>query len=235
VSDAELERIRKEYRVRDAGKTSPYRWDNPGYIVYMQALEREVLRGLSDAGVGLDGARVLDVGCGTAYLLHRLREYGAGECHGIDLLEDRIADGHRRYPGLVLHVGSATDLPFDDGYFDLVTQFTCLSSILDDDVRSKATHEMLRVTSGWLLSVDMRSGGVPHHGTPTVGLDDQELIRLFGEPALLRRVLPRFDLIQRTGRHDLLGRALGTLKPLRSYYLGLWKVRPQRGHTVDAH
>src|SRR5438874_13325412 len=127
----------------------------------MQALERALLRALADAGVGLEGARVLDVGCGSGYFLHRFREYGAGECHGIDLVEERIAAGRDRYPTLDLRVGSATDLPFADGEFDLVTQFTCLSSILDADVRLAAAREMRRVAGGWVLSFDMRGLRLP--------------------------------------------------------------------------
>ena len=134
MSDAELERIREAYRKRDAAGGSPYRWDNPGYVIYMQSLERGLLRGFADAGVHLEGFRVLDIGCGSGYFLNRLRDYGAGECHGIDLMENRIADARERYPALEWQVGSATDLSFEDGAFDLVTQFTCLSSILDDEV-----------------------------------------------------------------------------------------------------
>ena len=111
----------------------------------MQSVERSLLRALAAAGVPLAGARVLDVGCGTGYFLHRLRDYGAGECHGIDLLEERVAEGRERYPALELQVGNAAELPFADGEFDLVTQFTCLSSILDDDVRLAAAQEMRRV------------------------------------------------------------------------------------------
>ena len=38
MSDAELDRIRTEYRARDAATDTPYRWDNPSYVSYMQAL-----------------------------------------------------------------------------------------------------------------------------------------------------------------------------------------------------
>ena len=229
MSDAELDRIRTEYRARDAASDSPYRWDNPGYVSYVQGLERSLLRAFDDAGVSLADTRVLDVGCGSGYFLNRLREYGAKEAHGIDLMEDRVAEGRKRYPALQLHIGSATDLPFEDGEFDLVTQFTCLSSILDDDVRLVAAREMQRVAGGWLLSFDMRGlrrpGARPAAGTPTVPLDEQELRRLFGEPVLVRRTSLAFEVSELTGRHDLVARALGALPFLRSHLLGIWRRR----------
>jgi ubiquinone/menaquinone biosynthesis C-methylase UbiE len=172
----------------------------------------------------LAGARVLDVGCGSGYFLQRLHEYGAADCHGIDLMEDRIARGRELYPTLELQVGSATELPFPDGRFDLVAQFTCLSSILDDGVRLEAAREMRRVAAGgWILSWDMRR--VRRRGpTPTVELHEQELRRLFGEPALLRRAALRFELTQLVRGHSVLTAALAALPPLRSHFLGLWRV-----------
>jgi SAM-dependent methyltransferase len=233
VSDAELERIRTAYQARDASGDNPYRWDNPGYVTFMQLVERALLRAFDDAGVQLAGARVLDVGCGGGYFLHRLQEYGAGECHGIDLMENRVEEGRRRYPTLNLRVGSATDLPFGDGEFDLVTQFTCISSIVDAEVRLTVAHEMRRVAGGgWLLSFDMRGKRRPtarraSTGTPTVAIDEAELRRLFGEPMLLRRAALAFELAQFAGRHTMLATALGALRPLRSHLLGLWRLGPE--------
>ena len=224
MSERELERIRTEYAARDAATETPYRWDNPGYVSYLQSVERALLRGLADAGVALFGLRVLDVGCGTGYFLHRLREYGAGECHGIDLLDNRIAVARRSYPALEWHVGSATELPFDDGEFDLVAQFACLSSIVDRDARATSAREMRRVAGpGWVLSFDLLRPSRPRSGaTPTVGLNRGELRALFGEPRLLRRVALRFDLAQLAGRHALVAQLLELAPPLRSHLLGLW-------------
>jgi SAM-dependent methyltransferase len=223
VSDTELDRIRAAYRERDAAAETPYRWDNPGYVTYMQGVERALLRGFSDAGLTFHGARVLDVGCGSGYFLHRLHEYGASECHGVDLLDSRIAKGRERYPALRLQVASATALPFKDGEFDLVTQFTCLSSILDPDTQSAVALEMRRVAAGGsILSFDMRRGR-SSGGTPAVGLETRELKVLFGEPTLLRRVTLRFDLAQQLGRHALIAETLTLVPQLRSHLLGLWR------------
>jgi SAM-dependent methyltransferase len=230
VTEHELERIRAAYEARDAAALTPYRWDNPGYVTYMQIVERALLRAFRAARVRLEGARVLDVGAGSGYFLHRLKEYGAGECHGIDLMESRVASGRERYPALHFHVGSATELPFQDGEFDLVSQFTCLSSILDDDVRLAVAREMRRVSRGWILSFDMRDLKLPalrprrEGATPTVGLNERELRRLFGEPELMRPVALPFELAQLLGRFPAAVTGLAALPPLRSHVVGLWRT-----------
>ena len=78
MTDVELDRIREAYRARDAARGSPYRWDNPGYVAYMHRAPSAPRSGVVDAQVPFAGAKVLDVGCGSGYFLHRLREYGAG-------------------------------------------------------------------------------------------------------------------------------------------------------------
>jgi SAM-dependent methyltransferase len=226
--EAELERARSAYRARDAAGATPYRWDNPGYVGYMQSVERALLAAFREAAVPLAGARTLDVGCGSGYFLHRLREYGAGECVGIDLLEERIAAARERYPALDFRVGNAAALPFADGSFELVTQFGCLSSIVEDDVRLSAAREMSRVAAGgWVLSFDLRSPPSTARAagaTPTVALDRNELRRLFGEPSVLRGAGLRFDLAQALGRRAVPAALLAALPPLRGSLLGLWRV-----------
>src|SRR5688500_18848883 len=85
---SELDRIREAYRERDASQDrSQYSWLRPPFARYMLDMEWELLRGARRAGVPLEGARVLDIGCGTGYHVHRLLDLGAAAGAGIDLME----------------------------------------------------------------------------------------------------------------------------------------------------
>lgn len=70
------------------------------------------------------GAHVLDLGCGIGGTARLLASGSAGRVAGIDLTPSYVATGQalNRELGLAeridLHVGSAVDLPFDDGSFD---------------------------------------------------------------------------------------------------------------------
>jgi ubiquinone/menaquinone biosynthesis C-methylase UbiE len=159
----EAERIKEEYRRRDAAAMaggSP--WLDPIYRLQLQELESALLAAIAAAGVPLAGARALEVGCGSGYYLNRLLDYGAATGAGIDLVEDRIATARERYPRLELVAGDASALPWPDASFGLVTQFTCLSSVLDRDVRAAIAAEMWRVVApgGAIVSSDIR----PPHG-----------------------------------------------------------------------
>ena len=235
----ELARAAAAYRERDAApKTTLYSWDSPAYVLFMQRLERELLSALTVARVDLPSTRVLDVGCGFGYFLNRLVDYGACAASGIDLMEDRIAAARHRFPALDLHAGSATELPFTDGSFDLVTQFTCLSSCMDAGVRASIAAEMWRVVrpGGVVLSFDMapvapaarRVAAIARRLRPglAVGvtqvepLPPAELARLFPGEVLVRRV-PTLDfgLTQRIAGRPLLTELLSLVPSLRTHLL----------------
>ena len=175
MSDAELERIRAAYAERDAAGAASSAWLDRPYRERMQELEGALLEGLAGAGVDPTGARVLEVGCGSGYFLSRFLDYGAAHAAGIDLMEHRIAQARERDPRLELVAGDAARLPWEDGSFDLVTQFTCLSSVLDAELRRAIAAEMWRVLrpGGALVSYDMT-------GTPVA-------VRAFRRAAALRR------------------------------------------------
>jgi SAM-dependent methyltransferase len=109
--------------------------------ILLQFLDRYIGR---NAG---GGRRILDVGCGTGTMLGYLASYGKAQ--GVDIDEEAVGYCHER--GLVdVSLGEATNLPFDDAAFDLVTALDVVEH-LDDD--AAAFREMGRVLSpgGYLL------------------------------------------------------------------------------------
>lgn len=93
------------------------------------------------AAGGRTGLSILDCGCGTGYNLAMLRRYGRAA--GIDLTFSGLAYGAARGERQVAQA-SATELPFRDGAFDLVTSFDVLYGLPDDAERA-ALDEMGRV------------------------------------------------------------------------------------------
>lgn len=239
---AEADRIRSAYLRRDAsGAPSPYHFLNPGYCFYMQLLEAGVLRALRTAPVDLRSAHVLEVGCGSGYFVHRMSEYGAASVVGIDLMPERIDAARRRYPGLTFETANATELPFGDAEFDLVTQFTCFSSVLDPGMRAAIGGEIWRVLKpgGAVLSYDLRPGSIAIRGlrwlgrrrrgedempmpTPTLGIPRDELARMFPQAELsYESVGLAFGLCGIAERSQLAALLLAGIPGLREHAIGL--------------
>jgi 2-polyprenyl-3-methyl-5-hydroxy-6-metoxy-1,4-benzoquinol methylase len=83
------------------------------------ASRTRAILGYLDRYVGPDGPnrRILDVGCGAGNMMHHLSHYG--QVVGVDLYSKPLEVARQR--GLDVQEGSADDLPFDDGTFDVVT------------------------------------------------------------------------------------------------------------------
>ncbi len=62
---------------------------------------------------GLDGRRLLDVGCGTGLVLRLARERGAS-VHGVDVVPGMLALAAEAEPSAELHLGDLQFLPFPD-------------------------------------------------------------------------------------------------------------------------
>ena len=74
----------------------------------------------------LDGASVLDVGCGVGKALAAAAQAGAGSLAGIDVAPRMIENAKARLPGADLRVSGAAPLPFDDASFDAVLSIESL-------------------------------------------------------------------------------------------------------------
>jgi SAM-dependent methyltransferase len=124
--------------------------DNRSYYdtfahTYEDQRHRGYHRFLDDAEVALverhaAGRDVLEVGCGTGLILHRLAAV-ARRAVGVDLSPGMLEVARQR--GLDVHEANATGLPFEDATFDVSCSFKVLAHV--EDIRA-ALAEMARVT-----------------------------------------------------------------------------------------
>ena len=146
----EEERIRKVYekRYKPEKVKGIYSFFNSASLFISHQREKRLINLLKKYGfVQLGNKKILDVGCGYGGVLRKFINYGAmpENLYGIDLLPDRIEMAKKLSPHINFYLGSATELPFEDNFFDIVMQFTVFTSILDYSVKQKVAQEMLRV------------------------------------------------------------------------------------------
>ena len=101
-----------------------------------------------------DGDRVLDVACGTGVVANRVNSVSRRLCTitGIDLNEGMLTVA-RSNPQIEWRQGSATELPFEEGEFDVVL---CQQGLQYFPDRSAAMREMARVLApGGRLAVSV--------------------------------------------------------------------------------
>ncbi|EFL50874.1 Methyltransferase type 11 [Solidesulfovibrio fructosivorans JJ]] len=91
------------------------------------------------------GSRVLDVGCGKAFLLYELTQAVPGlDVAGIDISQYAL-DTAKEEIRDCLQVADANSLPFEDNSFDLVISLNTLHNLFCPDLY-KALKEMERVS-----------------------------------------------------------------------------------------
>jgi SAM-dependent methyltransferase len=79
--------------------------------------------------VNLEGARILDVGCGIGTYVRRLRELSE-HVYGIDVDEQRVRRGSLSLPNLALAAGE--HMPFPNDSFDAILLHEVIEHVSDD-------------------------------------------------------------------------------------------------------
>jgi ubiquinone/menaquinone biosynthesis C-methylase UbiE len=179
----DISRLRQEYTDRDrrlAG-SDVYSWLNMANLFAIHQRQRVVLAAFKHYGfMDLANIRVLEIGCGAGGVLKEFLSFGTTPCnlYGVDLLSDRLALARSSLPGSAFLNADGQSLPFAGNAFDIVIQFTAISSILDDRIRRNICKDMLRAIKkdGLLLSYDFWLNPTNRQ---TRGIRPAEIRRLF--------------------------------------------------------
>lgn len=109
---------------------------------------------------GLYFNTILDVGSQRGSFLWKLKDELEKDVHSIDISE-RYYDVHNKVLNKNAHLGSVTELPFNDNSFDVITCLEVLEHVPDT---KKVISELLRVASKYIiLSVPSKEDSNPEH------------------------------------------------------------------------
>ena len=227
--DIEATRIREAYGRRQKSPKGRYSFFDPSHVLLIQERDSEILAMLSHFGVeSLDAKKILEIGCGTGYLLRAFLQWGAlpENVFGLDLLKERIDLARKLCPQEVrLECGNAAALDFPDGSFDLVVQSVVFSSILDPEMRQQIAREMLRVLSpgGIVIWYDFFVDNPRNQDVR--GVSRSEIRKLFpGCQIHLRRITLAPPIGRLVGPYSpFMYMLLSETKILCTHYLGLIK------------
>jgi ubiquinone/menaquinone biosynthesis C-methylase UbiE len=90
----------------------------------------KVRRNLLEVADRAGTARLLDIGCGTGFVIGLIGDTFS-EIHGIDPTPAMLERVDLARGNITLHEGVAETLPFNDGYFDVVTAYSVLHHLAD--------------------------------------------------------------------------------------------------------
>ena len=98
-------------------------------------------------------ARVLEVGCNIGNQLLLLQRLGFKNLYGIEVQSDALERARSRTESITLSQGTAFDLPYDSGYFDLVFTSGVLIHISPDELPT-ALHEIHRCSNSYVWGAE---------------------------------------------------------------------------------
>ncbi len=112
---------------------------HPSYVWRAgQELRLEMIRRYAP----LEGARILDVGCGLGMYMRAFRRF-SDQVYGVDVDPEKVVQAGQELPHIP--IAPAEALPFADGFFDVVLLHEVLEHVADDSQAVREAHRVTRV------------------------------------------------------------------------------------------
>lgn len=105
---------------------------------------------------GLDTDRILEVGCNVGNQLILLKKMGYTNLWGIELQSHAVEIARNRTRGINIVKGSAFDIPYKNGFFDLVFTSGVLMHISPEEING-ALDEIYRCTNRYIWGFEYYS------------------------------------------------------------------------------
>lgn len=107
---------------------------------------------------GLDINNILEVGCNIGDQLRHLQFQGYNNLYGIEVLKYAIQKASQLTKDINIIWGNAFNIPFKDGYFDLVFTAGVLIHVHPDDI-AEVMNEIYRVSKRYIWGIEFYNDG----------------------------------------------------------------------------
>lgn len=128
---------------------STYNENEPHFKAENKAVVRKHLERLRSSS----GPRLLDVGCGTGFIISIAGDLFS-EIHGVDITQamlDRVEHGSAN---VTLHRALAEKMPFSDGYFDAASAYSFIHHLTDYADVLREVHRVLKPGGTFYVDLD---------------------------------------------------------------------------------
>ena len=99
------------------------------------------------------GPRLLDVGCGTGFVINLAKDLFA-EIHGVDVTQAMLDRVERSGGNITLHRSVAEHTPFPDKHFDAATAYSFIHHLTDYAEVLREVHRVLRPGGAFYVDLD---------------------------------------------------------------------------------
>ena len=108
----------------------------------------------------IEFSNLLDIGCGTGWLIQNLQKEHESKYYGIDISENMLEKAkEKKIPNSDFMLGKSDKLPYDDETFDIVTCVQSFHHYPDSDKAMKEAYRVLKKDGLYILS-DSGVGGI---------------------------------------------------------------------------